>query len=61
MEIHQRIAVILCLGISLASPGLAVAQSLPGSGAEIHHSENAVPGLHDFDFYSDTGKSIIES
>ena len=50
MEIRQRIVVILCLGISLASSGLTVAQSSPGSGAEIRHSENAVPGLHDFDF-----------
>ncbi|MGC2480940.1 MAG: hypothetical protein WA423_14050, partial [Candidatus Sulfotelmatobacter sp.] len=50
MEIRQHIAVMLCLGIGLASSGLSMAQSSPGSGVEIAHAESAVPGLHDFDF-----------
>ena len=44
MEIRQRIAVILCLGIGLASSGLTVAQSSPGSGAEMGHAESAAAG-----------------
>ena len=50
MEIRQRIAVILCLGIGLASSGLTVAQSSPGLGQEMSHADREPPGLHDFDF-----------
>ena len=64
MEIRPHITVILCLGIGLASSGLTVAQSSPGSEAEIRHAESAVPGPGGMTsiFYSDAaGKSIIES
>ena len=50
MEIRQRIAVILCLGIGLASSGLTVAQTSPGLGQEMSHADREPPGLHDFDF-----------
>ncbi len=50
MEIGQRIAVILCLGIGLASSGFAVAQSSPGLGQEMNQADHEPPGLHDFDF-----------
>jgi hypothetical protein len=50
VEIRQRIAVILCLGIGLASSGLTVAQSSPGLGQEMSHADREPPGLHDFDF-----------
>ena len=52
MEIRQRIAVILCLGIGLASSGLTVAQSSPGLGQAMSHADREPSGLHDFDFYS---------
>ena len=61
MEIRQHISVILCLGIGLASSGFTVGQSSPGSGAEIRHAESAVPDCMTSIFYSDAGKSIIES
>src|ERR1700729_1891763 len=50
MEIRQRIAGILCLGIGLASSGLTVAQSSPGLGQEMSHVDREPLGLHDFDF-----------
>src|SRR6478736_4687710 len=50
VEMRQHITVVLCLGIGLASSGLTLAQSSPGSAAGIGHAESAVPGLHDFDF-----------
>ena len=50
MKIPRRIAVILCLGIGLASSGLTVAQSSPGLGQEMSHVDREPLGLHDFDF-----------
>ena len=50
MEIHQRIAVMLCLGLVLVAADLSVAQSSPSSGQGMSHAEPVVPGLHDFDF-----------
>jgi hypothetical protein len=50
VEIRERIAVILCLGIGLASSGLTVAQSSAGLGQEMSHADREPPGLHDFDF-----------
>ena len=51
MQIHQRLVVTVWLILGLMASGQSVAsQSSSGSGAEIGHAENAVPGLHDFDF-----------
>jgi len=50
VEIRQRIAMILCLGIGLAPSGLTVAQSSPGLGQQMSHADREPPGLHDFDF-----------
>ena len=50
MQIRERLAVTVWLILGLMASGLSVAQSSPGSGAEIGHAESAVPGLHDFDF-----------
>jgi hypothetical protein len=50
VEIHQRLAVMAWLSLSLVASGISVAQSSPGSGKEMSHEERAVPGLHDFDF-----------
>jgi hypothetical protein len=50
VQIHQRLAVTVWLILGLMASELSVAQSSPGSGAEIGHAESAVPGLHDFDF-----------
>jgi hypothetical protein len=62
VEIRERIAVILCLGIGLASSGLTVAQSSAGLGQEMSHADREPPGdCTTSIFYSDAGKSIIES
>ena len=61
MEIRQRIAVILCLGIGLASSGLTVAQSSPRLGEEIVMQIASRRDCMTSIFYSDAGKSIIES
>ena len=50
MQTQKRRAVIVGLILGLMASGFGVAQSSPGSGAEISHAESAVPGLHDFDF-----------
>jgi len=50
VEIHQRMAVMAWLSLSLVASALSVAQSSPGSGKEMSHAERVVPGLHDFDF-----------
>ena len=55
MQIHQRLAVMVCLIPALMASRPSVAQSspgsgTPGSGTETSHTEGAVPGLHDFDF-----------
>src|SRR5258708_10939697 len=47
VEIGQRIAVILCLGIGLASSGLTVAQSSPRLGQQMSQADREPPGLHD--------------
>ena len=50
MQIHKRLAVTAWLILALIASGISVAQSSPGSGAEVGHAESAVQGLHDFDF-----------
>jgi hypothetical protein len=45
VEIHQRIAVMLCLGLVLVAADLSVAQSSPSSGQGMSHAEPVVPGL----------------
>jgi hypothetical protein len=50
VQLHKRLAVTVWLILGLMASELSVAQSSPGSGAEIGHAESAVPGLHDFDF-----------
>ncbi|MFY9675961.1 MAG: hypothetical protein WAK13_15985 [Terriglobales bacterium] len=50
MPIQKRLAVTVGLFLALMTFRLSVAQSSPGTGAEIGHAESAVPGLHDFDF-----------
>ena len=39
MELHRRMAVMVCLGLGLVATALSVAQSSPGSGQEISHGE----------------------
>jgi hypothetical protein len=48
--IHQRIAVMVWLSLSLIASGLSGAQSSPSSVDDTSHAEPALPGLHDFDF-----------
>jgi len=50
MEKHSRITIGISLSLILFTSGLSVGQSSPPSGQEISRAENAVPGLHDFDF-----------
>jgi hypothetical protein len=50
VRIRSRLAVTVWLILGLLASGLSVAQSSPGSGAEIGHPGSTVPGLHDFDF-----------
>jgi hypothetical protein len=50
VQVRQRVAVMVGLILGVMASGPSVAQSSPGSGAEISHAESAVPGLHDFDF-----------
>jgi hypothetical protein len=47
---HAHITIGISLSLILLPSGLSVAQSSPPSGQEISRAENAVPGLHDFDF-----------
>ena len=50
VQTHTRLAVAVWVILGLMASELSVAQSSPGSAAEIGHAESAVPGLHDFDF-----------
>src|SRR5919109_398314 len=49
MQAHQCVIVLVCLSLVLAGSGSSVAQSRD-SGERAIHAEDAVPGLHDFDF-----------
>jgi hypothetical protein len=49
MKIHP-ITIVALLAVGIAAPGHPVAQNSPGSGDKMTQTENAVPGLHDFDF-----------
>ena len=50
MSIRHRSVAVALLCLCLAAPGQLAAQSRQNSSAGMSQSENAVPGLHDFDF-----------
>ena len=49
-NLYRRITFIGLLSVSSAASENSLAQAVPSSVEKVGHIENAVPGLHDFDF-----------
>ncbi|HTB94701.1 MAG TPA: DUF1579 family protein, partial [Candidatus Sulfotelmatobacter sp.] len=50
VSIHRLSVMIALLSLCLAAPGQLTAQSHQDSSPGMNQTDNAVPGLHDFDF-----------